>query len=407
MSNLSEFSSNSGQIYNVMKGDKRAKSVCVLGLMSGTSCDGLDLALIDVDLSDWSMQWRAFTSFDYSEDLRSELRALGALSPDNSAELSAALALERRWTNGVIDTVMNALEGELQRELKGSCRPELVGFSGHTWYHELHDVLPGRTRAIGGCQQLADALGLAVVGDYRSADVAAGGRGAPLVPLFDAHVFPEFSACLNLGGIANLSAQRGRADGGQRVAWDVCGCNLLLNRQAERLGEAYDAGGVLAGAAQMDRATLEKLRRWTHLAAPPPKALSAEDLGGLHALLDALPPAIALATATEHIAEAISAALLAATAQKNGTARVLVTGGGAWNHHLLLRLERVLTEMTSRNQCDVKWSVERPEARWVEGKEAAAFAWLALRTLDGRVTSLASATGADADVCGGLIYRPI
>jgi anhydro-N-acetylmuramic acid kinase len=403
MSNLNEFSSNSGQIYNVMKGDKKAESVCVLGLMSGTSCDGLDLALIDVDLSDWSMQWLAFASFDYSEDLRSELRALGALSPDNAAELSAAIALESRWTNWVIDTVMNALQGDLMH----NCRPELVGFSGHTWYHELQDVLPGRTRAIGGCQQLADTLGLAVVGDYRSADVAAGGRGAPLVPLFDAHVFPEFSACLNLGGIANLSAQRERAGEGQRVAWDVCGCNLLLNRQAERVGEAYDAGGVLASAAQMDRATLEKLRRWSHLATPPPKALSAEDLGGLHALLDALPPAIALATATEHIAEAISAALFAATTHKNGTVRVLVTGGGAWNHHLLLRLESALTEMSARNHCAVKWSVERPGARWVEGKEAAAFGWLAMRTLDGKVTSLASATGANADICGGLIYRPI
>ena len=368
-------------------------SVRVLGVMSGTSCDGLDLAWIDANPSHWGLGFRTSKSIDYTPELRRELQALGGLSPDDPADLQAALDLERRWTVWVA--------AEIQRVgLNGA---SLVGFSGQTWYHAPDSR---GTRAIGDCLALSKALALPVVGDYRSADVAAGGRGAPLVPLFDEFAFPERSACLNLGGIANLSAKQSSSStsrptigytesGSSLVGWDICGCNLLLNRQAARLGLAFDRGGAISSSRSPDLEVLQSLNAWSYLQHDPPKALAAEDLAGLHQLLDDLEPEVALSTATAHIGATIARDLVSACTNPG---RVLTTGGGAWNEALL---EAIECQLKAANP---HWEIERPQAMWVNGKEAAAFAWLALRTAFGEVTSLASATGARRDVHGGKLY---
>jgi anhydro-N-acetylmuramic acid kinase len=382
---MAKFSSNLGQIYVMIQGNEMGE-IRVLGVMSGTSCDGLDLAWIEANSSSWQVKLTESQAIDYPWYLQNELRSLGELSPDVPSELVAAIDLEQRWTAWVAAEIQRACREKVGRERDAT---SLVGFSGQTWYHQPD----GRgTRAIGDCAALSMALGLPVVGDYRSADVAAGGRGAPLVPLFDAFTFPDHAACLNLGGIANLSAGK---VAGQRIAWDVCACNLLLNRQAARLGLPYDRGGALAAAANADTQTRSALDAWPYLKLEPPKALAAEDFEALHHLLDALPPEVALSTATAHIGAAIARDLQSA-AEKPG--RVLVTGGGAWNEALLAAIEIGLNAQTQG------WVIDRPTADWVDGKEAAAFAWLALRTACGQTTSFASATGAQRDVHGGKLY---
>ena len=343
--------------------------------MSGTSCDGLDVVLIEVDPSGIEVMGLAFKAFPYPTAWQERLRALGALSDAD------ALDLEARWTAWVLAKLYPVLE-----EWSTTYGPiHLLGFSGHTWYHEPR----GRgTRAIGDAERLHADLGMPIVADYRSADVAAGGQGAPLVPLFDALVFPSYVACLNLGGIANVTVQ---SPGLPVMASDLCGCNLLLNRQAQRMGMPFDRDGRGASVGVVDANALAQLQAWSYLNRPWPKSLAAEDLMGLHTALDTvLRPEDALATAVHWMAEAIAQGCPA------GPGQVLVTGGGAHHPGLVSALRSALS---------VKGlTLNIPEGDWVDAKEAAAFAWLAWRTAVGHPTSLASVTGAAQDVCGGVLY---
>ena len=349
----------------------------VLGTMSGTSCDGLDLALCAVSEDGRTVRLLEFVSRDYPAAWAEQLRGLGALNPDEVRRLEAG------WTAWVLESV----EGCLKPWSTSHGRPALLGFSGHTWYHD-----PGGrgTAAIGDASLLAEKLDMAVVADYRTADVEAGGQGAPLVPLFDALAFPGEACCVNLGGIVNLTMLPPASE--DVIAWDVAGCNLLLNRQALRGGRAFDEDGRMAASGTVVHTALEALGKWSHLKAPPPKSLAAEDLDFLHGILDGIEhPSDALATAVEWIALTVAAALRNAAVSGS----VMFTGGGV--HNPILR-DRIVAHLPEG------WSVNIPDQRWVDGKEAAAFAWLAWRTAHGRTTSLASVTGAAADVCGGTLF---
>ena len=345
--------------------------------MSGTSCDGLDVALIEVRNDGYEVRWLALKEFAYSDAWAARMRGLGTL-PEREVR-----RLEQEWT----DWVLNHMGPQLKAWSEEFGPLHLVGFSGHTWYHEP----AGRgTCAIGDAARLQAAWGMPVVADYRSADVAAGGQGAPLVPLFDALLFKEHAACLNLGGVANVTVRQ--SDGVIRAS-DLCGCNLLLNRQALRLGIPLDRDGRGAAEGQCSSEALAALDSWSHLTRPWPKSLAAEDLGALHAVLDAcVRPEDALATGVHWVAKTVAEALEA----QSVTGSVMATGGGA--HHPVL-VRQLREELTRRNM-----ALNIPDLRWVDGKEAAAFAWLAWRTAMGRTTSLATVTGAATDVCGGVLY---
>ena len=354
--------------------------VCrVVGTMSGTSCDGLDVVMIEVSTFDEEVRWLAIREFAYPKSWVDRLRHLG------STKKADAHQLEQQWTQWVGDKL-----APLVREWTEEFGPvHLLGFSGHTWYHEPR----GRgTRAIGDGEVLFQRLGIPVVVDYRSADVAAGGEGAPLVPLFDAEVFSDQGACLNLGGIANLTLlPRLQSDVVQ--ASDLCGANLLLNRQARRAGQPFDVDGNGARTGRIVESALGELARWPYLNRPWPKSLAAEDLDFLNSVLDDIVnPWDAAATAVEWIASTIGQSL---PARVNAESALLITGGGA--HHGLL-IERLQARLPKG------WKAWLPDRHWIDGKEAAAFAWLALRTAQGKFTSLASVTGARWDVCGGVLF---
>lgn len=346
--------------------------------MSGTSCDALDMALCQWTPSTGEFEFLDVQEQPYPIHWRKVLRNLGQW--DHPSVFEA----ERAWTDWVIDALRPWVDAWQSQH--GPLH--LIGFSGHTWYHEPS----GRgTAALGDAQALHRAFGIPVVAEYREADVAAGGQGAPLVPLFDAHMFADRLACVNLGGIANITILPGGPTESVR-AWDVCGANLLLNRQARRLGLDFDRAGALAKRGEVNSVVLQRMTAWPHLGAPPPKSLAAEDLEPLHALLDGIPkPEDALATAVGWMAMALTEAVK--SAERPG--RILVTGGGAWNEALLENWRSALPEGTE---------LELPAERWIKGKEAAAFAWLALRTVGGEPTSLASVTGAEFDVCGGRLF---
>jgi len=354
-----------------------AESTLVIGTMSGTSCDGFDAALCRIGNDSGDVELLEVRQMDYPLRWVKVLRNLGECAPKEASEI------EVEWSAWVL----NALEGCLKDWEGKYGSPALMGFSGHTWFHEPN----GRgTSAIGDAQMMADALGIPVVADYRSADVAAGGQGAPLVPLFDAHAFGVYGCCINLGGIANATVLP--PESVQVRAWDVVGCNLLLNRQAGRLGMEYDADGGAASRGRLDAAAKTKLDQWAYLQTAPPKSLAAEDLMELHGILDDIAlPEDALCTAVEWIAEAMVRSLKLSPLG----GRVLLTGGGA--HHGVL-VHRIAHHMPQG------WTIEVPDRSWVDGKEAAAFAWLAWRTMQGLPTSLASVTGAKSDICGGRVF---
>jgi anhydro-N-acetylmuramic acid kinase len=350
----------------------------VLGTMSGTSCDGFDVALVQIGATEESCTLLEFKSVDYTDSWKSRLSALASTPEENLP------AIELEWTQWVADVIRQTLDEWVPRY--GA--PALLGFSGHTLYHE-----PGGkgTRAMGDAQWLSQSLGVLVVAEYRNADVAAGGQGAPLVPMFDAFVFGRnHRCCVNLGGIANLTLLPPAVP--EVLAWDVAGCNLLLNHQAHRLGLSMDRNGAIAAEGTVDETVLSQMEDWPHLHRPAPKSLAAEDLEGLHSLLDGISDAKdALATAVEWIARALGSAV----SQGAGTGKAMLTGGGALNSFLIERIRWNLPN---------GWTVWIPDRQWVEGKEAAAFAWLAWRTAQGLTTSLASVTGAERDVCGGRLF---
>lgn len=354
-----------------------SESILVMGTMSGTSCDGLDVVLCRIGRQGQPVALLALNSMAYPRAWSERLQKLG------SEDLAGVKETEEEWTAWVLKALKScAAEWQIPHG-----QPVLLGFSGHTWYHE-----PGGrgTAAIGDAAALASSLGIPVVADYRSADVAAGGQGAPLVPLFDAHVFGGYAGCINLGGIVNLTLLP--SDGGPVKAWDVAGCNLLLNRQARRLGLPYDAGGERAAVGHCVSAALDALNTWPFLAQQPPKSLAAEDLVLLHSVLDGLESGEdGLATGVEWVATTVARDLEAAP----NPGRLLLTGGGAHNAFLVQRLDAHMP---------AGWTVEVPEAMWVDGKEAAAFAWLAWRTVQGLPTALASVTGANMDTCGGEVF---
>lgn len=357
--------------------DRGDKSILVLGTMSGTSCDGLDLALCRIGQRGLTIELLETASKAYSMEWTGSLQCLADMEP------VAVHRLEAEWTAWVLTAIRPHLDAWSDRH----GFPDLLGFSGHTWYHE-----PGGrgTAAIGDGGWLAERLGIPVVADYRSADVAAGGQGAPLVPLFDAVAFSEQACCINLGGIANLTLLPPASKA--VMAWDVAGCNLLLNRQAQRRGRACDEGGQWAAAGAVVPKALQALDQWAFLDKAPPKSLAAEDLAALHGILDAIGrPEDALATAVEWIAGTLADALKLAASSGS----VTITGGGAHNLFLMERIGFHLPE---------GWSVHVPARPWVDGKEAAAFAWLAWRTAHRMPTSLASVTGASTDVCGGKLF---
>ena len=351
----------------------------VIGTMSGTSCDGLDVVLVEIRDGGTAVTLLESTAFDYGLEWSERMRGLPALSDPE------ALRFEQEWTEWASDRIAGCLR--VWTAVHGPVH--LIGFSGHTWYHE-----PGGrgTRAIGDGALLTRTLGLPVVADYRSADVAAGGQGAPLVPLFDSVVLSGHGACLNLGGIANLTWLPQSADGPVRAA-DLCGANLLLNRQARRAGLTFDREGDLARSGTVQSEALMRLQQWPYLHRNGPKSLAAEDLAALHDILDGISdPRDASATAVEWVAQTVTGNL---DPVEEANRTLLVTGGGAHHRYLTERLRTLLPK---------GWALEVPEPEWVDGKEAIAFAWLALRTAQGKPTSLATVTGASQDVCGGVLF---
>jgi anhydro-N-acetylmuramic acid kinase len=358
-----------------------------VGLMSGTSLDGVDAALVDFAGGAPRILASAHRPFDAA--LRVELLALNAAG-GNELERAAlcANALARIYASIVADVLTRA-----------SVRPaslRAVGCHGQTVRHRPE---AGYTIQLGNAALLAELCGVRVVADFRSRDVAAGGQGAPLAPAFHAAVFRaanESRAVLNLGGIANLTWLPARGD----IAGFDCGPgNCLMDLWAARhLGTPVDRDGAWAAGASADRALLERLLEDAYFALPPPKSTGRELFND--AWLGARLP---------HGAgpQAVQATLLELTARSAtdalrrfcpGVQRLIACGGGVHNRALLARLRELLAPAP----------VESSAEHGIDPSlvEAAAFAWLARQALGGKAAGLPSVTGARGARVLGAVYPP-
>lgn len=349
------------------------KNALAIGLMSGSSLDGLDLALarFSNDEGHYSYHIEKAETLPYSPYWHDQLANAFLHKPEE------LIPLDKAYGTYLGQQVAAFVERQ-------KVKPDFVASHGHTIFHKPEQRY---TLQIGDGQALADACGLTVVNDFRSEDVDKGGQGAPLVPIGDKLLFGDYDICLNIGGIANLSYELN----GQRIACDICIANQALNWLAQREGAAYDKDGRLARNGHVVPTLLKALNENGFYRQPAPKSLGREFFETFQkTLLEPYPTSDALATFVEHAALQIA----------NATAplpqgQILVTGGGAHNAYLIERLQQL-----------TQHQVVIPDRQTADYKEALIFAFLGLLRLEGQTNVLSSVTGAPSDSCSGKIWHP-
>ncbi|MFG1427936.1 anhydro-N-acetylmuramic acid kinase [Roseixanthobacter glucoisosaccharinicivorans] len=366
-----------------------------LGLMSGTSMDGIDAALIETD--GVRVFWLGpSATYPYAPEMRALLeQAMSDARGVNSRDARPGVLAQA-------EARITALHAEAVRGLLDQMRlapgdVEVVGFHGQTLLHRPHARL---TLQIGLGQALANALGVKVVGDFRAADVAAGGQGAPLVPVFHQALVRALDlagpvAVLNIGGVANVTVIDGAAD---PIACDTGPGNALLDDFVlARTGISYDADGLLSAAGVADGDAVARVLAHPFFALPPPKSLDRNEFRAFVAervKLDGYRTEDGAATLA-----AITAASVAAIVPRLPVPpeRWIVGGGGARNPTLMAMLEARLGVPVVPAEA-VGWSADALEAH--------AFGFLAVRSLRGLPLTFPSTTGAPEPLTGGVVFSP-
>lgn len=349
----------------------------VIGLMSGTSLDGLDVAFCRFTYKNenWIYKILNATTLEYTDTWIDSLRESETW---NGQQL---IALDHAYGRYLGEQVQRFVS-------TAGIHPDFVASHGHTIFHQPDKHI---SLQIGNGAYLAAHAGLPVVCDFRTLDIALGGQGAPLVPIGDQLLFGEYDFCINLGGIANVSFQKND----QRLAFDICACNMLLNQLANSLGMAYDKDGLLARSGALQQDLLDQLNAPAYFTDAAPKSLGKEWIleNSLQVIASHHASAIdKLHTVCQHIAQQLKQAL---QPLHQGRHRVLLTGGGAFNLYLVELLAQ---------QLGPDFSVEVPEPEVVSFKEALIFAFLGVLRWRGEHNCLRSVTGARHDNIGGAIY---
>ena len=361
-----------------------------LGLMSGTSADGIDAALVQFPVEGGCRFVHGHT-FDWQVRTRDALVALGQGAEPASLDALGQLDAE------VGIAFADAANGLLERAGIAHAQVRAIGSHGQTIRHRP-TASPAFTWQIGDANRIAELTGITTVADFRRRDVAAGGHGAPLMPAFHLAMLGssgEDRAVLNLGGIANLSLL---ARDGSLRGFDTGPANALLDGWCQRhLGTAFDADGAFAASGRVDEALLARLLDDAWFALPPPKSTGREQfhLDWVDARLGDTPlaPADVQATLLELTATTVTGALLA---HLPGVRRLLACGGGVRNTLLLRRIAARLpgVEVVS----SAAYGLDP------DYMEAMGFAWLARETLAGRPGNLPSVSGARGPRILGAIH---
>lgn len=345
-------------------------SYFAIGLMSGTSLDGLDLCYAKFTREAyWQFEILASETVPYREFWKEQLK--------NALHLKAEdlLALDKEYGFYLGQKAQEFILKFQITEL------DLIASHGHTVFHQPQRKF---TLQIGDGRALKCITQKPVAYDFRSQDVLLGGNGAPLVPIGDELLFSDYDACINLGGFSNISFRKNH----KRIAFDICAVNVVLNALAEKLGQPYDRGGSMARNGKILPELLQKLNALEFYQNPPPKSLGIEWVHQeLFPLLQQQNTEDLLATFTEHIAQQISNTL-----HQYGLKRVLMTGGGTYNTFLLEKIQQKTAA-----------EVVVPPKEIVEYKEALIFALMGVLRLRNEINVLSSATGSSTDHCSGIL----
>lgn len=343
----------------------------VIGLMSGTSLDGLDICLVQFSEGENGVSYsiESAETISYPGEWLANLKSAESCSGTELVRLHVAYG----------DFLGMQVKEFISRNK--TTAPDFIASHGHTIFHQPQSRL---TFQLGSGASLAATSGIPVVCDFRSTDVALGGQGAPLVPIGDKLLFGEYNACLNLGGFANISFDAND----KRIAFDICAVNYVMNRLAKRAGKMYDANGDLAASGNVIPELLEKLNAIPFYKMAAPKSLGREwaESSIFPLMKNEWRVEDLLRTFAEHIALQISVCVPA-----NGN--VLVTGGGAHNSFLIGLL---------REKCGNRIVV--PDAMTIDFKEALVFAFLGWLRWNNKVNVLSTVTGAKGDSCSGAVY---
>ena len=347
----------------------------IIGIMSGTSLDGVDIALCSFANQGGRYKYDILkvSTYSYSAEVRFKLSNASVLSGED-------LLLLHNWYGEFL--------GELVRKFINDNDIKLVvaavSSHGHTIFHQPDNNFSFQ---LGHGAYIAKQCGLPVIADFRVQDVVYGGQGAPLVPIGDMLLFSEFDVCINIGGITNVSYD----DNGQRIAFDICPANIVLNSLVAELDLLFDNYGELARSGVVNTELFERLNALEYFHNPYPKSLGKEwvDVSFVPVISEFnISINDKLATVVEHISYQIYKVL-----HSHDFKNILITGGGAKNKFLIERINFYL-----------KCNVVVPSELLIDYKEALIFAFLGYLKLQNKINVLSSVTGATVDHSSGVTY---
>ena len=359
----------------------RMKSVGVLGLMSGTSLDGLDLCYAEFRKHEeiWTVSNLITKEIAYSEMWRNELTEAFFLSKDKLEDLHITYG---QFLGKESKLFIN--ENTLQSKVA------LIASHGHTIFHQPKK---GITIQIGAGNEIAKAANIMVVNDFRTKDVSLGGQGAPLVPVGDEFLFGQYESCLNLGGIANISFKKNN----QRIAYDICPCNLPLNKlMRQKYNLQFDKDGVIAKSGKLIPVLFDLLNNLSFYTLNYPKSLGVEWLNShFYPIIEShIDKGYAISdilyTIVQHETHQIAKSIT-----ENNIGTVLITGGGAYNSFFIHELQK-----------KVKAKIVIPSSEIISFKEALIFGFLGLLCVRNEINTFKSVTGASKNSIGGVISYP-
>jgi len=347
----------------------------IIGVMSGTSLDGIDLAHLNFEIINgkWSFQILECETIGYSQKWIDHLKIAVGFSELELQKLNVAYTL-------LLGTVISDFINRNKIE-----NIDAVCSHGHTILHQPQN---GITLQIGNLPEIAALCKQKVVCDFRIQDVELGGQGAPLVPIGDRILFSDYDYCLNLGGFSNISFE----ENGNRIAFDISPVNTVLNFYANQLGLDYDDKGKISRTGTVNSELLNELNRLDYYQKKYPKSL------GFEFVKEIILPLIEkyqitiedkMSTFTEHVAVQIALAL---PIKKNN---LFITGGGAYNDFMIERVQFHLPET----------KIVIPERKIIEFKEALIFGLLGVLKLGNEINTLSSVTGSKMDHSSGIVYN--
>jgi len=353
-----------------------------IGLMSGSSLDGLDIAFAEFQEASgkWNFEIKATACYPYDEGWITRLRNATTLKALDYQLLHVAYG---HYIGDIVNRFIE--ETSLHHQV------QLIASHGHTTFHVPSEKM---TAQLGDGAAIAAVTGINTVSDLRAMDLARGGHGAPIVPIGEKLLLGEYPIFLNLGGIANISFN----DPKQYIAFDVCPANRVLNMLAADTHKPFDEGGKIAAAGRVDEKLLSLLNDLEYYRLPYPKSLS-NDFGTdvVYTLIrnKKIRAEDALRTYVEHISIQIKNAVRIAPVEVSGS-KILMTGGGAHNYFLVERISSLLQEFNIE--------VAVPEKNIIDYKEAIIMALIGVLRWREETNTLASVTGASSDSIGGAVW---